>query len=519
MARVSARVRAGVACGLAMAFGLAVLLVGGPIHAKERGPVLKVGVDDSPAGWDPHVNLDWRSSSHWEQIYESLVQFGPGLDVEPALAESWEQPDARAFVFRLRRGVLFHHTRQVVAGDVTYSLERAKSLGAGAPGGALEGMQSVEALDMYTVRVTLSAPDAGFLSRLAANRGSAIVPREVVERHGTLKAAIVGTGPFRIKKYEAGHHAELERNPSYWAKGLPRVDGLLFLVMKDEAARIGDLRRGAIDIASVSDPRLADVASADAGLRVEAPPPARAIELWLRTDRPPFKAKKVRQGLSAALDRGLLIKAALLGHGAVTSALPPASTYAMSAGEVARLPFYRRDLALSRRLLAESGHPRGLGFKTLVADDIADLLATARAVQSQLEEGGIKMSVQAVPSATLMPRWRAGDAQALLTAGNWAPDPDGYVRPLFFSSKSGGESDQYHSPEVERLIGLSRTTLDPARRVDLWRKVQAILADEVPVVWLLARPVGFELTRTSVMGYRPRPDLSRANLKYASLGR
>ena len=491
---------------------------GSPSEAtRERGPWLKVAVEASPMGWDPHVDFDLTAREHWEQIYETLVQLGPDLAVEPALAESWDRPDPRTYVFHLRRGVLFHHRREMVAGDVVYSFERARRLGAGAPGRALEGMQSVEAVDPAAVRVVLSAPNAGFLSALAANRGAAIVPRDVVERHGSLKAVMVGTGPFRIKKYEPGFYAELERNPSYWGKNLPRVDGIVFVVTRDESARVADLRRGALDIASVRDARLADGAMADKSLRVASPPPAQVIAMAFNQERPPFATRKLRQALSAALDRDALVKAAAGGHGELTAALPPASPFALSRGDVARLAFYRRDPALSRRLLAEGGQPRGFDFTALVVDR-PDLLEIARTVQAQLKEVDVRMGIQTVDAPTQANRRRAGDFQAVLTAGDWSPDPDGYVRAEAAAPKDG-ERHRTANPELERALEDSRVAIDTARRAELWRRIQGLLAEEVPAVWLLARPAGFDLVRAAVTGYVPRPDLSRGTLKYAGLAK
>ncbi len=515
---MSARAWGCVGLGVATVLGLALLVAARPggLAEAQRGPVLKVALDESPAGWDPHVDLDFASRSHWEHLYESLVQLGPGLEIVPALAESWEQPDARTYVFHLRRGVLFHHGREMLGADVKYSFEREKRQRAGAPDEAFEDLQSIEAPDKYTVKLTLSAPDAGFLSRLASNRGSAVVPRDVVERHGSLKAVMVGTGPFRIKKYQPGAYAELERNPHYWAKELPRAHGLLLLVMKDEAARLSELRRGRIDVASVREPAMADAASRDTGLRVESAAPSRQLALWLQHERPPFRTKKLRQALSAALDRALLVKTVLLGHGEITSAIAPAlAPYALPKEEVANLPFYRKNLDQSRRLLAESGHPKGFEFTAAVTDDSPDFMPTARALQAQLKESGITMVIQTTDRAGLLSRARSGDFQALLTAAGWTPDPDACVRPSLYST-SRDNYGRYHNPEVDRLLDESRASVDVRKRVEQWWKLQFVVAEDVPIVWLMARPARFELIRAPVTGYVPRPDLSRVNLKYAS---
>jgi peptide/nickel transport system substrate-binding protein len=515
---VSGRRAVGFRLAVVVALALAAAMRPGYRAEAQRGPVLKVAVDE-PRGWDPHVDLDAASASHWEQIYESLVQFGPRLEVEPALAEAWEQPDARTYVFRLRHGVLFHHGREMQGGDVKYSFERARALRPTASDGPLAGIGSVETLDPYSVKVTLSRPDAGFLSRLASNRGSAVVPRDIVERRGDLKAVMVGTGPFRIKKTVPGAYAELERNPRYWAKELPRADGLLLLVVKDEGARLAELRRGAVDVASVRDPATADLATGEPSVHLATPPPARQLALWLQEERLPFKVKKLRQGLSAAFDRALLVKTVLRGHGEVTSALPPAAMpYAVPKEEVTRLPFYIRDIPLSRRLLAEAGHSNGFELTMIVAADSPDLVSTAQVLQAQLKDVGIKVVVQTTDRMGVTSRLRSGDFQALLTTMGWTPDPDAHLRPALYSTSQDNHG-HYRNPVVDRLLDESRATLVATTRVQQWRRIQAIVAEDVPIVWLAATPACFELIRASITGYAPRPDCSRVNLKYAAVGR
>jgi peptide/nickel transport system substrate-binding protein len=327
---------------------------------------------------------------------------------------------------------------------------------------------------------------------------------------------MVGTGPFRIKKYEPGHYAELEWNQRYWAKGLPRSNGLLLLIRADEATRLAELKRGAVDLASVTDPRLADQAAADTGLRVSSPPAGRRLVLWLSQERAPFRAKKLRQALSAALDRERLIAALLPGRGERTGVFPPFSPYALPGDQLARLPFHRHDRDLARRLLLDAGHPKGFPFTAMVTDDSPELMAAARAAEAQLKEAGIAMTIAATGRTALVTREKAGDFEALLGAADWTPDPDGDLRAQLRST-SRDDVIRYRNAEVDRLLDEGRAAPDGPARAEAWRKLQAVLAEDVPAVWLMARPAGFELMRATLAGYVPRPDLSRVSLKYAAL--
>jgi peptide/nickel transport system substrate-binding protein len=190
--------------------------------------------------------------------------------------------------------------------------------------------------------------------------------------------------------------------------------------------------------------------------------------------------------------------------------------FAVTRDEVERLPFYRRDLASSRRLLADAGRPKGFEFTALVAGDAPELMATAQTVQSQLKEAGIAMTIRTADTPGLAARWRTGDFQALMTAGDWSADPAAHIGPLLSATPRDGRG-HCRNPEGDRLFESARAATDPAARAQLLRRLQAVLAEDVPAVWLAARPARFEIMRAAVSGYRPGPDLSRVNLDHAAV--
>lgn len=513
IARRSAALAAIVCLALAL-YPLAV-----PGAEPRRGGVLTVGIDTGPVGWDPQMSAAFSSWNHLEQVYESLVQFNTKLEIEPALAPAWQQPDPTTYVFQLRRGVKFHNGREMTAEDVRYSIERMKNPKTSAYPSFFEHVKSIETPDRYTVKLTLTVPDAAFLAYLAYNRHSAIVAREVVEQHGDLKTVAVGTGPFKLKKYVPGDYTEYERNPDYWTKGLPRVDGLVFRVIKDETSRLAGLRRGTLDIGWVKEPQMAELAAKEKGLRVNTPPAARQSRFWLQHDRPPFNNKKLRQAIAAAIDRDAMIRATLLGRGEITSAIPPSSApFTLAREEVAKLPFYRRDLDLAKKLLAEAGHPNGFEFTVVSSDHSPDYMPIVQMMQSQLKDVGIKMNIQQVEWGIHLSRWQSGDFQALMMGGVWAHDPDAYIRP-FFHGKSKGNYGRYANAEVDRLLDESRVSVDQKKRVEIWRKIQAIMADDIPIIWPMVGASRYEVIREHVKDYSLLPNTSRVNLKHAWIDR
>lgn len=500
---------------VAVAVAAALVMAQGDADAQKRGGILTVGIDTGPVGWDPHQSSAFSSWNHYELIYESLVRFNTKLEIEPSLAESWRQPDLQTYVFHLRRGVKFHNGREMTADDVKYSLERLRNPKTSAYPSFYEPLRSVDVLDKYTVRLSLAVPDATFLPYLAHNQFSAVVPREVVEQHGDLKAVAVGTGPFKLKKYVPGDVTEYERNPDYWEKDLPRVDGIVMRVIKDETSRLAAVRRGTLDIAWVKEPEMAELAAREKGIRVQTPPPARQSRFWLQHDRFPFNVKKLRQAIAAAIDREAMVKTVVMGRGEITSAIPPSSApYTLGRDEVAKLPFYKRDLALARRLLQEAGHPNGFEFTVVTSDHSPDYMPIVQMMQSQLRDVGIKLNIQQLEWGIHLSKWQAGDFQGLMMGGVWAHDPDAYLRP-FFHSKSKSNFGKYANPEVDQLLDESRVTTDQKKRVEMWRRLQEILADDIPIIWVLVQAPRHEIIHDHVKGYQFMPDISRANLRYA----
>jgi len=493
-------------------------LYGGAFTAEiKRGGTITVGIDAGPLGWDPHISLAFSSWNHYELVYESLLRFNYKMEIEPSLALSWEQPDPLTLIFRLRKGVKFHNGREMVASDVKYSFERLKNPKTSAYPAYYEPVKSIDVVDDYTVKFTMSSPYPTLPATIAYNQFAAIVPREVAEKHGDLKVVTCGTGPFKVKEYVPDDYTVFEKHSDYWDKGLPVVDRLIFKVIKDETSRLAALRRGSVDIGWVKEAQMADMAQKTKELKVIIPPPARQMRVWLSHDRFPFNNKKLRQAISCAIDREAMIKTVLMGLGEITSCIPPASVpYALPKEEVAKLPFYKRDLNLAKQLLAEAGYPNGFEFTHITSAHSPDYMPGSQMIQSNLKDVGIKMNIQQVEWGIHLNRWQSGDFQMLQMGGVWDIDPDAYIRP-FFHSTSKGNYGRYKNPEVDKLLDESRETVDVKKRIEIWKRLQYIMADDVPILWVQAGPPRFEVIRDYVKNYHFLSNVSRIYLRQAWL--
>src|SRR5262249_10074785 len=259
--------------------------------------------------------------------------------------------------------------RDLAAADVVYSMERARQR---SPYASLLGpVEGLEAVGPHAVRVQLREPFPPFLQNLA-EPWNAILPREVEERWGDFRSAqsLVGCGPFALERYEPGVKAIFARNPDYYERGLPHLDRVEWIFLRDRALQLSLFRAGEVDV-PFHDAR---IPRGELASLLEATPPhvtrpwdALATRgLAMRCDRPPLSDVRVRRALSLAVNRRAWVRDYLDGHGfedggPVPAPLAPWRLGTADLGEGAR--YLSHDPALARTLLAEAGFAKGLKLK------------------------------------------------------------------------------------------------------------------------------------------------------------
>lgn len=496
---------------------LGLMLLPAAADAQQRGGVIRVASDAPPVGLDPHISIPYSSLAAYEHIYETLVRYNANMEIEPALAVSYEQPDDRTYVFKLRQGVKFHDGETMTADTVKFSFDRILDPATGSPRKTLfDEITEVKVVDPLTVRISMKTPFPAFLSLIANPNYAAIVSPKAVAG-GEMQSKPVGTGPFRLVRYETGVRMIYDRFDGYWDTGKPYVDGLEFTFTRDETTRIAALRRGTAHIGWVREPRLAQLLERERHLSIQQSAPIRHQRLLLRADQPPFNNVLVRQALSAATNRDDIIKTVLLGFGTHSAALPPGMPpYAVPANEVMSLPFQKYDPELAKRLLAQAGYPNGFEFTFLTSPQGFDYVTTAEILQNQWARVGIKMKIDSVDWSAAMQRWRSKDFTAFLIASSWAPDPDNQVTELFHS-KSSANYYGYSDPKLDALLDAQRVMTNIDERAKAWREIQRYLAETAPALFLYAMSPRYEAVDKSVQGYRFMANASRSYLREAWL--
>ncbi|MEX2542126.1 MAG: ABC transporter substrate-binding protein [Trueperaceae bacterium] len=486
---------------------IALLLTTGGIVAAQSG-TLDIAVDQSPVGLDPHVATAFATFAIIDQVYEDLVELNADLQLEPALAESWEvSDDGLAYTFQLRSGVKFHNGRELTADDVVYSFDRVMAEDTGSPfASRFSQVESAEATGDLTVVFHMNAPFAPFLSNLT---DLAIVPREVVEEHGNLQQVAVGTGPFVFDEWVPDTSVLLTANPDYYRDGEPGVQALLFHIVPEATARAAGLRSGTYDFLPDVDAITAQTLARSPTVEMLQTDDLAYALLGLNLERGPLGDPRVRRAINMATDRGEVVDAVYFGDAVAAGPLSPAlKDWAVPVEEFA---CYDTDPDAARDLLAEAGYGDGFQMEILTFSRIKAITDMAQVLQAQYADVGIDASINIEEFGTFVQDWSNSNFDSFASRNGGTVDPDGY---LFRTFHSGGSTNvfNYDNPEVDELLERGQVTVDQAERQEIYREVQQILACEGPIVHV-AYATLFSAMRDNVEGFQQIPTRSLRYLR------
>lgn len=459
--------------------------------------VLRYGTDAEPVGLDPHTVSSTSSIRIFRQIYNTLIDVDDDMNFIPSLAESWEQPDDLTYIFKLREGVKFHNGREMTADDVKYSFERVLNPETAAIGKSYyDSIDKIEAVDKYTVKFTLKEPFAPFMTNLTSLYG-AIVPKEVVEENGNLMQVACGTGPFMLKEWIPDNKVILEKNPDYFVEGEPKLDAIEYYVMTDESARVAALRTGNVDLIKLPASSI-PLVEGNKDINILEYQSNDYSYVGFNLDLDKFKDVRVRQAISLAIDRQEIINLVYDGKAKVTGFVPEAMGRWAIDYEAEEL--YQQNIEKAKQLMAEAGYPDG--FETTIAVGLLDdINATGEVLQKQLEQIGIKATIQNLESGQYVDAWKNRTHEMMVGRNGAGSDPNRAVA-FFFSSTGSANVWGYSNPEVDALCDKGKVTVDEAEREEVYKEAQKLIVKDVPNLFI-ASPMEYYFARTNVEGFKP----------------
>ncbi|MBI1733735.1 MAG: ABC transporter substrate-binding protein [Candidatus Rokubacteria bacterium] len=473
---------------------LLLLIVALPVAAQsptpKSGGVLTIHPLSAPPSLSPHEESTIAVVQQASPCFNNLVYFDPAKKQEsldtliPELAEKWSwQDNYRNLVFFLRKDVKWHDGKPLSSKDVKYTFDLVR----GAPDakGKLrvnprklwyENVEHIEAPDAHTVVFRLKRPQPSLLLMLASGY-SPVYPEHVPLAE--FKTKCIGTGPYKLKENRPGEFVEYVRNPDYFVKGRPYLDGIKWVIIKDRSTQIAALQSGQLDVGGSGWNR------ANADTAKKGKPELVVMEadsnvndnVLVNFKRPPFNDPKVRRAINLALDR----KAYLIGprQGAATfggAMLPrPSGVWGLPAADVAKLPGMgdaAKQKAEAKKLLAEAGYGPGNPLKMTVSTRaLAIYVDTASWMVDQLGQIGVEATLEQIETGVWHPKMTRLDFQvALNLTGIGIDDPDAN---FYENYKCGSQRNfsGYCSEEIDRLIVEQSQVIDRARRLKLVHEI------------------------------------------------
>ena len=473
--------------------------------AQESGGTLVAAWAQDPVGLDPHITSAYSSYQVLENVLDTLVELDAEQNVQPSLATDWSvSEDGTEWTFELREDVAFSNGRPFTAEDVVYTYERMLDPATGS-GNAykIAGLTELEAVDDYTVRMVLDAPNSAFLGHLAADKSVGIIARESVE-DGTINTAPIGTGPFVIADYQPGTQVLLERNPEYWrtdeaGNPLPYLDAVELQIITDDSVRRSALVSGDIHWAIAVPPQSIPELEERDDVVVDRTAAPAYWYVGVNTEREPLDDPRVRQAISYAIDRGQITEAATFGTGVPTQdPIPTDSAWAFDYAP------YEQDLERARALLAEAGVEDGFEMTVMPTTQYEESIRIAQVLQAQLAPLNISVSIDTREWADWLETQGAGEYDTFVCSWNALVDPDDF----YYAQHKTGEVFNftgYSNPTVDELLVEGRRTEGFEERYPIYEQVNRLIVDEAPYIYLY-NPGNIQAYVPAVQGYEARGD-------------
>jgi len=452
------------------------------------GGTMRASIISPSSALDPVKVADQGGLGVLGQSGEYLADSKPDLTLAPRLAESWRPSrDASQWTFKIRQGVRFHDGRPMTAEDVAATINRLAdpenasntlSLFAG-----IVAKGAAQATNPATVTVELEAPTANFPYYLSSDDSynTIILPRDY---DGDWEKTFIGTGAFRRKAYTPDRGVTYTKNPQYWDRSrVPTLDGAEMRFYAKEQAQILALQGGEIDLVSQYSVSGGKAISNNQNFRTLEVRGSQHRQVHMRTDRPPFDDKRVRQAVALLIDRRALVQGLFDGKSDLGNDSPFAPVFPSTDKSV---PQRQQDVAKAKQLLADAGKADGFDV-VLRTYDVFELPDVAQLIQDNLRQANIRVKLNITDSAGYYGDATFGSSPWLdssfgITDYGHRGVPDAFLKaPL----RSDGiwNAAHFKNKEYDRLVDDYLTTLDLESQRATAGKIQRLLQDETPIIF------------------------------------
>lgn len=443
---------------------------------------------------DP-AEIEWGEDAKvMQSIFEPLISYKPdSVELEPRLAERWSfSPDGTALSLDLRKGVLFHDGTTFDSSAVVYTFDRfLKPDHPGRPktpcpyGANFADIVKVEADGPHRVVFTLKRPSVVILYNLTLFAAHIVSPAAVRAQADRFAVNPVGTGPYRLARWDHDVRIVLDRNETYWGPR-PAIERVIVVPVKSPQTAIEKLRKGEVHV--VDHPTLADVKAlgSDPDLKVGAETSLTVSYLGFNLNRPPYSDPNFRRAVALSIDRQALNDLTYHGLAEPAANLVPPALWK----DACPTPPYEHDPEKAKALLAKVNLPSReieLIHMTFSRPYVPEPLRVAEFIKDQLRRIGLEVRLTGYDKAAYDQKYKEANHPMYLLG--WIadiPDPDNFYYPLLHGdSKDSMNASFFDDPEFNAAVKRAQSELDPDKRKALYSTAYHRYREVLPTIPLV----------------------------------
>jgi len=485
-----------------------------PEPNPKHGGVARLGIPNRPPHFDIHQSGTFFNIGAQGCMFDNLIRRDPrdgGKTIIPDLAHSWEiAKDGKSYTFHLRQGVQFHDDAELTADDVKATFDRIVKPpeGVSIPRSILfRAVSEITARDKYTVEFKLAEPrPIDFMMSALASGWNVIVRKKTLEDNNyNLRKVVVypGTGPFRSVRRVENEVWVMEKNPNYWNKGLPYLDGIEFYhVLPFSPEMASAILSNRVDYVLATDPVTFRKAKTMPEISTDTHYQSVVHATWTNNKKKPLDDPRVRRALNLALDHRVLVEVVKDVAPMITGGfIYPFSEFATPKEEFEKRLGHQADptaaIKEAKGLMAAAGYANGINGLDYMVRDIAIFKLWSQAIQAMLRDAlNVQCNLRTVVESVWFEDAASGHFDLAIGAiVSTLVDPSDYFNAWY--GKNGPQNYSFwDNKEFQALSAQIDREVDPAKRLPLIQQAEAIMEQDPPLL-----PIAWETIHTVWYSY------------------
>jgi peptide/nickel transport system substrate-binding protein len=472
--------------------------------SQPENRTLTIAMGTDIVSFDIHDHNNTSTEAVHDNMFNYLFKKDANGEIHPELVDTFKQVDELTVEMKLKEGVTFHNGDPLTSEDVKFTLERVATDDKLKEFPNYKQIKEVQVIDELNFRIVTHTPEPSLFHRLS-RLGSGMLPKKYIEENGWdhFLSNPVGTGPYQFKEWVRDDRVVMTPFENYFEGKVDEWDEVVFRVIKENSTRVSELITGGVDIAVNVPPADWDRVNSNDGTSIASETSNRTIMLILRsTEGYPTSDVRVRQAIDYAIDNGSITEHVLKGGGVPTRTRVGPGNFGHNP---ALHDTYNYDLEKAKSLLAEAGYPNGFEMtlqaprgRYLQDAEVTEMIA------GMLSAVGIKVNIEFLEWSSFVEMRNANQNKEayLLGLGNSMFD-GAYSVDWYRAARFEGHTD-YKNDEIEELLALSASNMNPEERAKQIQRIEEIAAEEVPHIMLHQERINIGVSDR--ISFDPTPD-------------